>query len=469
MRMVEEGHVMDLKYVLEPKSIAVIGASKEPGKLGHVIFRNFIESGFQGNVYPINPNTEVILDTKCYPSVLEVPGSIDSAIIVVPAAFAGKVMQECAEKGIKGVVMITSGFAEVGNVKGEQEIAKIAKDNDIALVGPNCLGVINPATRVDSVFLPMYKLKRPKLGEIAFITQSGAVGSAVVDLAAEMGVGMSKFISYGNAAVINETHLLEYLKEDKKTKVIAAYVETTKEGRRFIDVAKEVTKEKPIILIKAGKTAGGTKAAASHTASMAGSAEVYSAAFKQARIIEVESLTDLFDYSKIFMQPPPKGSRIAVLTNGGGAGVLTADEIEKAGLKLAEFSKETKEDLRRKLPSYVNISNPLDLAGDADTERYKFALDLLMVDENIDAIIVILLFQTISLDSSVNKIVLSAAEQNRKPIIVLSIGGQFTNMNKQILESSGVPTYSSPAIAVNALSKLAWYYRCITQGVCGPL
>ena len=460
---------MDLKYVLEPKNVAVVGASKDTSKLGHVIFRNFIESGFPGNVYPINPANDVILNTKCYPSVLDVPGSIDSAIIVVPAAHATKVMQECAEKGIKGVVMITSGFAEVGNVKGQEEVSKIAKDNDIALIGPNCLGVINPAARVDSVFLPMYKLKRPKLGEIAFITQSGAVGSAVVDLAADMGIGMSKFISYGNAAVVNETHLLEYLATDKKTKVIAAYIETTKEGRRFIDVAKEVTKEKPIILIKAGKTAGGTRAAASHTASMAGSAEVYSAAFKQARIIEVQSLTDLFDYSKIFMQPPPKGPKVAILTNGGGAGVLTADEIEKAGLKLADFSKETKEDLRSKLPSYVNIGNPLDLAGDADTARYKAAMDLLMVDEGIDAIIVILLFQTISLESSVNQIILSAAQQNRKPIIALSIGGQFTSMNKQILESNGVPTYSSPEVAVGALSKLAWYYRCISQGECGPL
>jgi len=460
---------MDLKYVLEPKNVAVIGASKDTSKLGHVIFRNFIESGFQGNVYPINPTTDIIMNSRCYPSVKDVPGSIDSAIIVIPAAYAAKAMQECADKGIKGVVMITSGFAEVGNVKGEQEIAKIAKDNDIAMIGPNCLGVINPAARVDSVFLPMYKLKRPKLGEIAFITQSGAVGSAVIDLAADMGVGMSKFISYGNASVVNETHLLEYLREDKKTKVIAAYVETTKEGRRFIDVAKEVTKEKPIILIKAGKTAGGTRAAASHTASMAGSAEVYSAAFRQARIIEVKALTDLFDYSKIFMQPPPKGQRVAILTNGGGAGVLTADEVEKSGMKLADFKPETKDDLRRKLPSYVNINNPLDLAGDADTARYKAALDLLMVDENIDAIIVILLFQTISLDSSVNNVILGAAAQNRKPIIAISIGGQLTNMNKQILESNGVPTYSAPEVGVDALAKLTWYYKCISQGQCGPL
>lgn len=460
---------MDLKYVLEPKNLAVIGASKEPSKLGHVIFKNFVESGFQGNVYPVNPNVEEILNNKCYSSVLEIPGPVDSAVIVVPAGAATKVMQECAEKGVKGVVMITSGFAEVGNVKGQEEVVKIAKDHDITLIGPNCLGVINPAAGVDSVFLPMYKLKRPKMGDIAFITQSGAVGSAVIDLAADMGVGMSKFISYGNAAVINETHLLEYLKEDKKTKVIAAYIETTKEGRRFIDVAREVTKEKPIILIKAGKTAGGTRAAASHTASMAGSAEVYSAAFRQARIIEVQSLTDLFDYSKIFMQPAPKGTRVAVITNGGGAGVLTADEIEKSGLKLAELSKETKEDLKRKMPSYVNISNPLDLAGDADAERYKTALDLLMVDESIDAIVIILLFQTISLDSSVNKIIISAAEQHRKPIIALSIGGQLTGMNKQILESNGVPTYSSPTVAIDALAKLTWYYKCISKGECSPL
>lgn len=457
---------MDLKYVFEPKSIAVIGASKDPKKIGHVIFRNFIEGGYQGDVYPVNPTADVILNQTCYPSVTDIPGKIECAIIAVPAPAVAKVLKECGEKGVKGVIGITSGFAEVGNVKGEEEVAKIARDYDIALIGMNCLGIINPASRVDSVFLPMYKMGRPKVGEISFIAQSGAVGSCVIDLAADMGVGMSKFVSYGNATVVNECDLLEYLGGDKRTKVIAAYFEMIKDGRRFIEVAKEVTKKKPIIAIKAGKTPGGTKAAASHTAALAGAAEVYSAAFRQTRTIEAESLTDLFDYSKIFLQPLPNGERVAIITNGGGVGVLTTDWVETFGLKLAQFSEKTREELRKNLPPYVNITNPLDLAGDADTQRYKFALDLLMNDENVDSIISILLFQTVSLDSSVNDAIISASQQRKKPIITISIGGEYTKTNKVILESSGVPSYSSPYVASRSLAKLTWYANCIGKGIC---
>jgi acetyl coenzyme A synthetase (ADP forming)-like protein len=431
-----------------------------------VILRNLLESGFQGDVYPINPTADVILDHKCYPGVNDVPGPIECAVIAVPTPLVAKVMRECAEKGIKGAVVITSGFAEVGNVAGEQEIAKIAKDNDICMIGPNCLGILNPATRVDNIFLPMYKLERPKVGEIAFIAQSGAVGSCVVDLAADSGVGISKFISYGNAAVVNETHLLEYLGQDKRTKVIAAYIETVKEGKRFLEIAREVTKKKPIILVKAGKTKGGMKAAASHTAAMAGAAEVYSAVFRQARIIEVESLTDLFDYSKIFLQPMPKRDRVAVITNGGGVGVLTADWVEMNNLKLADFTDATKEALRKSVPQYVNITNPLDLAGDADSARYKAALDLLMADDSIDSIICILLLQTVSLDPRVVDVVIAASEQRKKPVIAISIGGEYTRTNRAILESSGVPTYTSPYVASRALAKLTWYSNCMQRGAC---
>jgi acetyl coenzyme A synthetase (ADP forming)-like protein len=420
-------------------------------------------------VYPINPNVDYILEEKCYPSVLDVPSSIDCAIISVPAQAVPKVLEECGEKGVKAAVGITSGFAEVGNYALEEEVRKICLEHNIALIGMNCLGIINPETRVDCIFLPMYKLRRPKLGNIAFIAQSGAVGSCVIDLAASLGVGISKFISYGNATVINECDLLEYLLEDRRTKIIAAYFEMIKDGKRFIDVASKVTKKKPIIAIKAGKTPGGARAAMSHTAAMAGDAEVYSAVFKQTRVIEVESLTDLFDYSKIFLQPPPKGNRVAIITNGGGMGVLTADWVEKNGLKLADFSDETKKQLREKLPSYVNIANPLDLAGDADSERYALALSLLLNDNNVDSIIVILLFQTVSLDSSVNDVVIAVSNQHKKPIIVLSIGGEYSTYNRKILEEQGIPTYTSPYVATGSLAKLTWYYRCISTGVCTPL
>lgn len=460
---------MDLRFIFEPKSVAVIGASHDPKKIGHVIFKNFLEGGFKGEAYPINPNVDRILNRKCYPSVLDVPGTVECAIIAIPAPAVAKVLRECGEKGIKGAVVITSGFAEVGNVKGEKELADIAKKYDIALIGPNCLGIIDTKAKVDSIFLPMYKLQRPKKGDIAFIAQSGAVGSCVIDLAAEMGVGISKFVSYGNAAVVNECDLLEYLGSDPNTRVIAAYFEMVKDGRRFMDVAKSVAAKKPIIAIKAGKTAGGMKAAASHTAAMAGNAEVYSAVFRQSRIIEVESLTDLFDYSKIFLQPPAMGRRVGIITNGGGVGVLTSDWVERHGLQLASFSDETKKKAREKFPPHVNVANPLDLAGDADKERYAYALDLLVNDDKVDSIIAILLFQTVSLDASVNEAVIAASKRRKKPIIVISIGGEYTKKNRVILESNGIPTYTSPYVAAGALAKLTWYNRCTKEGVCTPL
>lgn len=450
---------MDLKSLLEPKSIAVIGASRDPAKIGHVILKNLVEGGFAGQVYPVNPSAEVILYQHSFASVKDIPVPVDCAIIVTPVPVVIKVLQECADKGVKSAIIITSGFAEVGNVQGEEEIKRIAKDSGMVVLGPNCMGLINTATRVDSVFNPVYKLGRPKPGEIAFISQSGAVGAAVMDLAAKMGVGISLFVSYGNAAVVTETDLLEYLRDDPKTKVIAMYIEGVKDGRRFLEVAKEITKRKPIILIKAGKTQAGTKAVASHTAALAGDYQVYSAAFKQAGIIEVESLTDLFDFSKIFLQPFPTGDRVGVITNGGGVGVLTTDWISANGLNMASYSDATKQTLRQKMPVHVNITNPLDLAGDADSQLFKFAIDELMNDENVDSLVLTPLMQTVSLDAGLIDVISKASEQMKKPIIVITIGGDYTENNRKLIEESGVPTYTSSYVGTKALAKLTWYAK----------
>lgn len=448
---------MDLKSLFEPKSIAVIGASRDPSKIGHVILKNLVEGGFAGQVYPVNPSAEVILYQHSFVSVKDIPSNVDCAIIATPPKAVTTVLQECADKGVKAAIIITSGFAEVGNVQGEEEIKRIAKSSGMAVVGPNCMGLINTTTRVDSVFNPVYKLGRPKPGEIAFISQSGAVGAAVMDLAAKMGVGISMFVSYGNAAVVTETDLLEYLRDDPKTKVIAMYIEGVRDGRRFMEVAKDITKRKPIILIKAGKTPAGTKAVASHTAALAGDYQVYSAAFKQVGIIEVESLTDLFDFSKIFLQPFPSGDRVGIITNGGGIGVLTSDWVSTNGLKMAKFADATAQNLRAKMPGHVNIANPLDLAGDADSARFKTAIDNLMTDENVDSLILTPLMQTVSLDAGLIDIINKASELMKKPIIVVTIGGDYTENNRKLIEEGGVPTYTSPYVATKALSKLTWY------------
>ncbi|MCX6769100.1 MAG: CoA-binding protein [Candidatus Micrarchaeota archaeon] len=431
--------IKNLDAVFKPSSIAVIGASMEPNKIGHVIVKNFIDGGFAGKLYPINPNASQILGLKAYKSVLDVKEKIDSAVIAIPAAAVAGALEECGKKGIRGVVLITGGFSEVGKVEEEKKIAAIANKYGIALIGPNCMGVITPATRVDSVFLPIYKLGRPRVGKIAFISQSGAVGGCIVDLTARAGIGMSKFVSYGNAAVIDECDLLEYLAHRS--------------------VAKKITRKKPVVVIKAGKSAAGAEAAKSHTGSLAGAAEAYHAAFKQGRMIEAETLDELFDFAKIFDQPLPTGKRVGIITNGGGMGVLATDSLEVEKMDLAELSDETNSVLRAALPTYANVRNPLDIIGDADSHRYEIAINAMMRDQNVDVILLIILFQTIAIDSSVVNIAIRASDTRKKPIIAVCTGGEYTDMHKRILEGYGIPTYSSPSSAMRAIAKFAEYAK----------
>lgn len=456
--------IRNLDKVFNPSSIAVIGASREPNKIGHVIVKNFVDGGFAGKVYPINPNAEEVLGIPCHKSVLDVEGKIDSAVICVPAAVVAQELEECGKKGVKGVVVITSGFSEIGNVEGEKKIAAIADKYCMAMIGPNCMGIITAATHVDSVFLPIYKLGRPHVGKISFISQSGALGGCIVDLAARVGIGMSKFVSYGNAAVIDETDLLQYLADDKETEIIVVYLEGIRDGKKFLSVAKEVTKRKPVVVLKGGKSSSGAAAALSHTGSLAGAAEAYHAAFKQAKIIEAETLDELFDFAKIFDQPLSAGKRIGIVTNGGGMGVLATDSLEVEGLAPAKYSDDTLKLLRSSLPAYGNVGNPLDLLGDADSHRYEIALNALMKDDDVDAIVVILLFQTAALDSSVANIVIRASDLRKKPVIAVCTGGEYTEMHKRILESYGVPTYSSPSSAMRALSKFIAYSDYCLKG-----
>lgn len=280
--------------LFNPSSVAVVGASRDSSKIGHVILRNFIEGGFRGGIYPINPNCDEILNVKCYRSIKEVEGSIDLAVISIPAKFVIDALKECGEKGVKGAIVISGGFSEVGNIGLEDELKEVCLRYDMACLGPNCMGVINPLTRVDSVFIPTYKMGRPKLGGVSFISQSGAIGGCVLDLMARQGFGMAKFVSYGNGAVIDETDLLAYLANDDKTRIIVLYIEGIRRGRKFFETLKEVTKKRPVVVLKGGKTAGGAVATKSHTGSLAGNAEVYEAVFKQCRATEANDLAEIF-------------------------------------------------------------------------------------------------------------------------------------------------------------------------------
>src|SRR3989338_2389545 len=408
------------------RSVAVIGASKERGKVGYTILES-LKQGYTGKIFPVNPTTDEILGLRCYKSVLSVEDIVDLAVIAVPKQFVPLVLKECVKKNVEGVVIITSGYSEIGDKKAEQELLKIIKGTKTRIVGTNCLGILDGHTDVDTLFLSETKLVRPPRGNISFTSQSGAFGSTLIDLITAEGVGLSKFVSYGNQIDLKDVDFLEYFGQDEKTMVIVSYIEGVSDGRKFMDVTRKISKKKPVIVFKAGKTAKGSKAASSHTGALAGSYNIYKAAFKQSGVLEATSVEDIFDFAKALgMQKPAQGNKIAVVTNGGGFGVITSDCIEVGELNLSEFSKETNKKLRKILPVYGNVNNPLDLVGDANKERYREALDLLVKDKSVDGIIVISLFQTTGLDPSVVDVITEVKNKTEKPIVVCATGGDYT-------------------------------------------
>jgi acetyl coenzyme A synthetase (ADP forming)-like protein len=450
--------IHNLRFVCAPKSVAVVGASPTPNKIGNVVIRNFIDSKFPGKVYPVNPKHDEVCGLRCYQKVSDIEGKVDCVVIATPAETVPGIVEDCAGKA-GGVIILSGGFEEVGRNDLSERIRKAAEEKDMPVVGPNCLGVFNPYTKVDSIFLPMYKLERPKAGGIAFITQSGAVGSTVLDLAAYYGLGISKFISYGNSTVLDEADYLEYLMHDDETEIIILYIEGAKDGRKLLEAMKKVNKVKPIIALKAGRGNVGQAAARSHTGNIAGSYLAYHAAFQQAKVTEAEGINEVFDFVKIFNQPKPEGRRIGVITNGGGMGVLTTDSIEAEGLSMAVFSEDSRKEIAKILPSYGNVANPLDLVADAGVEAYSKAIDVMMDDPGIDALIIVVLTQTPPIDERIIHVLTKASDDRRKPIATISIGGTYTEAYRKILESKGVPSYNSPRAAVKAMERLMTYSR----------
>ncbi|MCX8166385.1 MAG: CoA-binding protein [Candidatus Micrarchaeota archaeon] len=457
----------NIRYVFYPQSIAIIGASREPNKIGNVIVKNLVEGGYRGKIYPVNPNTEEILGLKCYKSISEIQNSVDCAVICIKKEFVLDVVQQCANKKVKSIIMITSGFSETGNEEMEKKILSICKQNEIALIGPNCMGVIYTKNRVDSVFLPVYKMGRPKIGGISFISQSGAIGGCILDLAAYYGIGMNKFVSYGNGKLIGVEELLEYFESDNETKTLACYFEGIRDGKRFINALDKCTLRKPVVVLKGGKTSKSAKAIASHTSSLMGNHSSFRAVFKKTNTIEVESIDELFDVVKVFMQPKIKGKRIGVITNGGGLGILVVDKLVENDFELSEIPQQKREELRKIFPSELNIENPLDLLGDANTARFEVALNTMMNEESVDAIIVCLLLQTISLDATIINVLVRTNYFSKKPILIVAVGGEYTNSIVRVLESNNLPCYPSPERAVNALRKMYDYYENLNHRLSG--
>ncbi|MEM4441673.1 MAG: acetate--CoA ligase [Ignisphaera sp.] len=446
-----------LEYLFKPKSVAIIGASREPGKVGHAILKNIIESGYKGEIYPVNPKADKILGLDVYKSVSEIPGDIDLAVIVVPAQVVLSTLEECGKKGVKHVVVITAGFKEVGGegIEREKKLVEIAKKYGVRIVGPNCLGIMDLYTPINASFGPT-PLRR---GGIAFISQSGALLSAILDWSLKTGIGFSKIVSLGNKADLNESDFIEYLGEDPETKVILLYLESITDGRRFISIGASVSRKKPIILLKGGTTEAGAKAALSHTGSMAGGITALKAALKKAGIIHVTTVSELFDMAIAFStQPIPHGDRIGIVTNAGGGGVVTSDILTSKGLKLASLSKQTIDYLRNSLPPMASVYNPVDVLGDAQADRYRLAIEALLKDHNVDGLITILTPQVVTEPEETAKVIIELSKlYPSKPIVAVFIGGDKVEKASKMLIENNIPVYDMPEKGVIAIYGLSMY------------
>jgi len=447
----------DLKSLLHPKSVAVIGASKTPGKIGYAVIENIKASGYTGEVYPINPKEQEIAGYKAYPNIKDVGKPIDVAVFCVPAAASLAVAEDCGQAGVKHLIVITAGFKEIGGEgkKLEQDLLSIARKYGMRITGPNNLGVMDTHTPINATFAKDFALK----GNIAFISQSGALCVAILDWSLQRGLGFSQFISIGNKADLNEADFIEAVAEDPNTKVICLYLEDVVNGDRFIEAARKATQRVPVIVFKSGITAAGAQAASSHTGALAGSNTAYDAAFRHAGVIRAKTMTELFDLAIAFTtQPVPNGKNTVVVTNSGGPGIVASDAVETNGLAMARFTDDTHKELAEKLPPTANIHNPVDVVGDAHADRYKIALDTTLKDPNVDAAVV-LLSPTAVLDiAEAAQITIDAAKANPDKAVVASfMGGAKVEAGVKLLNANGIPTYPFPEPAVATLRGMIEY------------
>ena len=451
-----------LDSIFYPKSIAVVGASRQPGSVGQSLLANLIDNRFHGVVYPVNPKADSALGIKCYPRVLDIPDEVDLAVIVVPSRIVPAVLEECGVKGIKGAIVISAGFKEIGRegVALERQIQDIIEKHGITLVGPNCLGVVNTDSR--SSMNATFGTQMPGKGNIAFVSQSGALCVAVLDYAKEANIGFSKFISMGNKAGVSENELLEYLKFDSKTDVILMYLEDLVEGREFMSIARGITSSrvspKPIIALKAGRTSLGARAASSHTGSLAGSDKAYSAIFEQSGVLRVETLEELFDYVKAFSsQPLPKGENVVIVTNSGGPGILATDSCISHGLNIATLSGTTIQKLKKILPQTASLNNPIDLIAEAQEEHYGGALKAVFEDRKIHSAIVILTPTAFTRVEKISSAIVRVSKKFKKPVLCCYLGIYDVSKGVEILEANGIPTYRFPESAARVLAEMAEY------------
>jgi len=457
-----------LENFFNVKSFCVVGASTTPNKPGNVVAYNFVNS-FPGKTYLVNPRGGELYGNKLYPSILDIEDEIDAACIIVPAKYAPQALEQCGEKGIKNIIVTTGGFSEIGEegIVLQNQMYEIMKMYNLNVIGPNCLGIYSPALGIDTMFLPESKLERPKSGPVSIFTQSGAFGAAFIDQLSGLGSGqwVSKFISYGNASDINETDSLEYIGKDPDTKMIIIYLEDFKNGRKFMEIAREISLKKPIMGIKANRTETGAKAGASHTAALSSNDAIVDDLLDEAGILRVITWDELADCVLAFgTQPLPLGDRVAIITDGGGAGVMASDMISDCNLKLAEFSPDVQKKLDETFPIFYSTGNPIDLTGSATAEDYRDAFEAVYNDPNVDAIVNLNIpcIPDLDIDDYV-KYTSEFAHKKKKPFITALIGGEEGTKATNKLLTEDIPVFPSPGRAVRALGLLTDYTKYLRK------
>ena len=455
-----------LRSILCPRSVAVIGASRKPGTIGQLIFQSLLQARFSGVIYPVNPNAKAIMSVKAYPSILDVPDEVDLAIIVVPAPLVAKVADECGHKGVPALIVISDGFRERGaeGAAREKELRAIALGHGMRLVGPNCMGVINtdPAVNLNATFSRIY----PPRGNIALLSQSGAMGLVILEHAQNLNLGISTFVSAGNRADISSNDLLQYWEQDRATKVILLYLESFGNPRKFSRLARRVSAKKPIVAVKGGRSSAGSRAASSHTGALATPEIVSDALFHQAGIIRVNSVEELFNLATLLSnQPIPKGKRLVIVTNGGGPGIIAADASEQHGLVLPEFSPETKERLKTFIKRDIKLNNPLDLTAGAGADEFEGVLKILAKDQDSDCVLTIFIPPIVTDPKAMADAIRRANPAFRrqgKPLVACFMG-QKGIPGKLGAAGKSVPSYLFPEDAVSALAKAVHYHEIVRQ------
>ena len=443
-----------LEKFFNPKAVAVIGAAREPGKVGHDVVKNLLDFRFPGKIFPVNPKAQEILGLKAFPSVLDIPEEVDLGVIAVRAPLVPQVIRQCGEKGVKALVILSAGFKEAGRegAKLENEIVNLAREYGIRIIGPNCLGIVDTYSRLNATFAAL----KPIRGKIGFFSQSGALCLALLEWSRAERVGLSRFISLGNKSDVSEIECLRLLGEDPRTEVIMGYLEGIDDGRAFMEAAKEVARKKPVIIFKSGVTAAGARAASSHTGSLAGSEVAFEAASRQAGIIRARNLREFFNLALLLaFQPVMEGPRLAILTNSGGPGIVAADACERSSLELPTLSGETVERLRAVLPAYAAFYNPVDITGDADAERYEKALEVLLEDERLNGLLVILSrTATVNPDEVAERM---ARKVGQKTMVACFLGYDSVKKARGLLLKNKIPPFEYPEEAIAALEK-SWLY-----------